>query len=178
MMDINLDPYDVIIATPPCNYWSRANFRRETSQYAQATKHLLPAILDKLCKQDKPFIVENVINGNLFKQHGMYNYPCYFYEHGRHSYWTNIPFNPQGIPQVQDFIAVNKRIKGQRGKKLTPEGEIVTTAGQTKLYLTPQGKIVNSNGVTRVNKNTQGGDNVHHVVEYWLKVVSSWKKGE
>ena len=47
MMDVDLNPYDVIIATPPCNYYSRANYRRETSDYSQATKHLLPSILKK-----------------------------------------------------------------------------------------------------------------------------------
>lgn len=42
MLEIDLTPYDVIIATPPCNYYSRANYRRETSEYSQKTKHLLP----------------------------------------------------------------------------------------------------------------------------------------
>ena len=41
MMEIDLTPYDFIIATPPCNWWSRANYRRNTSLYALTTKHLL-----------------------------------------------------------------------------------------------------------------------------------------
>ena len=60
MMNVDLTPYDYIIATPPCNWWSRANYRRDSSQYALETKHLLIDILDKLVKLGKPFIVENV----------------------------------------------------------------------------------------------------------------------
>ena len=60
MMNVDLTPYDFIIATPPCNWWSRANYRRDRSPYALQTKHLLPDIIKKLCEQDKPFIVENV----------------------------------------------------------------------------------------------------------------------
>ena len=60
MMEVDLTPYDFIIATPPCNWWSRANYRRNRSPYALQTKHLLPDIIKKLCEQDKPFIVENV----------------------------------------------------------------------------------------------------------------------
>jgi site-specific DNA-cytosine methylase len=93
MMDVNLDPYDVIIATPPCNYYSRANYRRETSKYSQATKHLLPGILIKLNNQNKPYIIENVINRSIMNENGLYNLADYVYEIGRHTYWTNIPFN-------------------------------------------------------------------------------------
>ena len=136
MMDVDLTPYDVIIATPPCNYWSRANYRRETSEYAQATKYLLPAILLRLQNQDKPYIVENVRNSNLFKQYGLYNGKSYVYEHGRHTYWTNIPFNPNNIQQTFDF----------------------------------------KTGGIRLKSNTQGGDNVHIVIEYWLEVVKAYEK--
>lgn len=66
MMDVDLSPYDFIIASPPCNFYSRANYRRDISEYSQKTKHLLPSILKKLCKQDKPFIVENVCNSRIF----------------------------------------------------------------------------------------------------------------
>lgn len=38
MLEVELKDYDFIIATPPCNYWSRANYRRETSEYAQKNK--------------------------------------------------------------------------------------------------------------------------------------------
>lgn len=103
MMKVNLNIYDVLIATPPCNYYSRANYLRETSKYAQETKHLLPDIIDKFISAGKPFIVENVRNEPLFKKLGLYNKNCFIYKHGRHTYWTNIPFNPQGIPQEYDF---------------------------------------------------------------------------
>ncbi len=70
MMDVDLSNYDVLIATPPCNYYSRANSRRETSEYALKTRHLLPDIIDKFIKTGKPFIVENVRNEPLFKKNG------------------------------------------------------------------------------------------------------------
>lgn len=110
MMDIDLTPYDFIIATPPCNYYSRCNYRRETSLYSQMTKHLLPSIIDKLCKQDKPFIVENVRNSTLFEKLGLYDKPCFIYIIGRHTYWTNIMFSCD-IEQRQDFKHGGKVIR-------------------------------------------------------------------
>ena len=103
MLTVDLSKYDFIIATPPCNYWSRANYRRDKSSYALSTKHLLPEIIDKLCKQDKPFIVENVRNARLFNLHGLYNYPCFVYVIGRHTYWTNVLLGVD-IEQRQDFL--------------------------------------------------------------------------
>lgn len=103
MLDVDLVKYDFIIATPPCNYWSRANYRRDISIYALQTKNLLPKILKKLSKQDKPYIVENVKNRKLFKMYDLYNLSDYVYEIGRHTYWTNIPFN-YGKKQSNDNI--------------------------------------------------------------------------
>lgn len=103
MLAVDLTPYDILIATPPCNFYSRANYSRETSAYAQETKHLLPSIIDKFIKTGKPFIVENVRNDPLFKKLGLYNKNCFIYKYGRHTYWTNIMFNMQGIPQEFDF---------------------------------------------------------------------------
>ena len=48
MLTVDLSQYDYIIASPPCNYYSKCNYRRETSDYALKTKHLLPGILEKL----------------------------------------------------------------------------------------------------------------------------------
>lgn len=103
MLSVNLEDYDILIATPPCNYYSRANSMRETSVYAQATKHLLPTIIDKFIKIGKPFIVENVRNDPMFKKLGLYNKNCFVYKHGRHTYWTNVMFNMTSIPQEHDF---------------------------------------------------------------------------
>lgn len=102
MLNVDLSNYDYIIATPPCNYWSRCNYRRDKSTYALMTKHLLPDILRKLCSQDKPFIVENVRNCKLFVESGLYNFNCFIYIIGRHTYWTNILL-PTDIIQRQDF---------------------------------------------------------------------------
>lgn len=103
MLSVDLTPYDILIATPPCNYYSRANKSRETSLYAQRTKHLLPTIIKKFIQTGKPFIVENVRNSPLFKANGLYDFNCFVYFHGRHTYWTNIMFSPDFIPQEFDF---------------------------------------------------------------------------
>lgn len=104
MLTVDLSPYDYVIATPPCNYYSRCNYRRESSTYALATKDLLPKILHKLCfEYDKPFIVENVRNAKLFERLGLFDLPCFIYIIGRHTYWTNI-LMPTDVEQRQDFL--------------------------------------------------------------------------
>jgi site-specific DNA-cytosine methylase len=103
MLEIDLTNYDIIIATPPCNYWSRANYRRETSKYSQETKHLLPDILKKLNNQSKPFIVENVINKERMKDI-ISSSNCYYYEHGRHCYFSNILLNLSNVEQNVEYI--------------------------------------------------------------------------
>jgi site-specific DNA-cytosine methylase len=146
MLDVDLSPYDVIIATPPCNYYSRANYRRETSKIAQETKHLLPNIINKLQNQNKPYIVENVRNPNLFKDI-INNFNGHIYIHGRHTYFTNIFFNPANIVQTKDF-------KLKICKKL-PNGKWFKT-GQTRI----------------VSKEiSQGGTNVQRVFEHWLNCL-------
>ena len=152
MMDVDLNSYDVIIATPPCNYYSRANYRRETSDYSQATKHLLPSILKKLIQLDKPFIVENVRSPNIYKELGLFNLNCHVYFHGRHTYWTNIAFNPSGIIQHNEYkLAVCKKLEDGTWLK------------------TGQVFIGNMNNMSSGNR--QGGENVHNVLEYWLEYV-------
>ena len=118
MMSVNLEDYDILIATPPCNYYSRANSykSKETSIYAQTTKHLLPDIIDKFIKTGKPFIVENVRSAPLFKKLGLFNKNCFIYFHGRHTYWTNVMINFSNIPQDYDFksgcIRLKKYVQG------------------------------------------------------------------
>jgi hypothetical protein len=140
MMEIDLSTYDYVIATPPCNYYSRANYRRYVSDYSLKTKHLLPSILKKLSKIGKPYIVENVINYPLMKE--FYDVD-FVYQCGRHTYWTNVPFNPMNILQLKEFNY--KVIKSGKNK------------GRIGDY-TPSSK-------------RQGGQNVHNVIEYWLQVV-------
>lgn len=141
MMTVDLTKYDYIIATPPCNYWSRANYRRETSEYSQKTKHLLPEILKKLCNQEKPFIVENVKNSKLFQKNGLYNLPCFIYIIGRHTYWTNIICNISDIKQKPNV-------------KILSNGK--------RLWLDTQNTS---------RKNRQGGQQVHEVIEAWLNLI-------
>ncbi|MBQ8792828.1 MAG: DNA cytosine methyltransferase, partial [Clostridia bacterium] len=106
MMDVNLEDYDILIASPPCNFYSHARGNNPPSEYALKTKHLLPDIIEKFIKTGKPFIVENVRNEPLFKKLGLYNYDCFIYKHGRHTYWTNIMINVKGIKQEFDFKTI------------------------------------------------------------------------
>lgn len=115
MLDVDLSIYDFIIATPPCNYFSRGNYRRNTSTYSQNTKHLLPGILEKLCTQDKPFIVENVRNEKLFNKLGLFNKNCFVYIIGRHTYWTNVFLDCPDVKQFKDNIQNTPSYKRQGG---------------------------------------------------------------
>ncbi len=124
MLQVDLNNYDIILASPPCNYYSRARGSNPPSDYAKYTKHLLPTILNKVMKLNKPFIIENVRNKPLFKKLGLFNLPCFVYFHGRHTYWTNIMLDFRHIAQTFDF----KRIKGYgcvRLKKYVQGGENV-----------------------------------------------------
>ncbi len=114
MLEIDLNDYDYIIATPPCNYYSRANYRRDTSEYSQKTKHLLPDIIKKLESIGKPFIVENVINKVLMRDI-IDSFSGYYYEHGRHSYFTNIKLDLKDIPQEKENIRNRARVDRQGG---------------------------------------------------------------
>ena len=108
MLDVDLTNYDFIIATPPCNWWSRANWRRNESQYALSTKHLLPNILLKCIGTNKPFICENVRNYKRFLENDIISIcednGIFIYEYGRHTYFTNLMLNLSGIEQKKDNI--------------------------------------------------------------------------
>lgn len=114
MMDVDLSEYDFIIATPPCNYFSRGNWRRNCSEYSLNTRHLLPGILRKLCYQDKPFIVENVRNFKMFNDLGLFDLPCFVYFIGRHTYWSNMLLSTD-VPQIQDHIWTSSQANRQGG---------------------------------------------------------------
>ena len=132
MMDVDLSNYDYVIATPPCNYYSRANYRRDVSEYALKTKHLLPGILKKLIALGKPFIVENVRNKRLFSQLGLFDLPCHIYFIGRHTYWTNILLF-YDLPQKQDFIQHGIYIGGRSGISSREGGDNVHIVIETWL---------------------------------------------
>ena len=173
MLEIDLSHYDFIIATPPCNYWSRANYRRETSIYAQATKKLLPEILVALAYQDKPFIVENVRNDRLFKVNNLYDFPCFIYKIGRHTYWTNVKLDISDIQQRQDYK--------YGGKVIKYEPEFIAQykkIGDHQFLDEKTGKIFRSNNTKRVSTNTQGGFNVHVVIERFLETIHKEDKDE
>lgn len=112
MMDIDLNKYDFVIATPPCNYYSRANYRRNESEYSLKTKHLLPDIIHKLINEyRRPFIVENVRNDKMFSKIGLLNVNCYIFKIGRHTYWSNIKFPYEDIIQIPNVVIENGKKK-------------------------------------------------------------------
>ena len=117
MLKVDLTDYDILIATPPCNYYSRANYRRETSIYAQETKHLLPDILKKFYKTGKPFIVENVINKVLMRDiiDNHINNGFYYKEHGRHSYFMSHDIDVSKLHQIKDNVQNTSQNKRQGG---------------------------------------------------------------
>lgn len=106
MLDINLDGYDYIIATPPCNWWSQANPYYWFSEYALKTRHLLPLILIKLSKLGKPYIVECVKNVKRYTENGIFRicekFGIKYQIVGRHIYFSNIDVSLD-CPQIQDF---------------------------------------------------------------------------
>lgn len=118
MLLINLDPYDFIICTPPCNYWSHALADDRKSSYSFATKHLLPEMLKKLRDLKKPFIIENVRNDPKFEANGLFQYrDVYVYRIGRHTYWTNRSFNTFIAQDPEDIVSVHT-INRQGGKNV------------------------------------------------------------
>lgn len=100
-LDVDLSPFDVLVATPPCNYWSKANNRfREFSKVAQMTKHLLPALMVSFHRCGKPYLIENVVNENLTPK------PLDFcFTWGNHIWYTNVFF---AIPPRSCAVAQHK----------------------------------------------------------------------
>lgn len=108
MLDINLESYDFVICTPPCNFYSKAN-AHINSDYSIKTKHLLPCSIIKCAESHKPFLIENVINRKRFHLMGVYQLCAYYrlkvFEYGRHTYITNVDFPYKHLPQEKEFDA-------------------------------------------------------------------------
>lgn len=106
MLTVSTYGYAYLIATPPCNFYSKINYRYYRSKYAWQTINLLPLVLMKFAETDKPFIVENVINRKKFEFLGIYklcDYLGIFYQEvGRHTYFTNVKCD-LSCEQHQDF---------------------------------------------------------------------------
>lgn len=118
MLETNLKPYDILIATPPCNYYSRANYRRNESKYSLQTKHLLPEIIKKFAASRKPFIIENVRNSKLMKDFAACKELIHVIYYGRHTYYTNINFYYADIEQPIEYIAkINYKSYDRQGNK-------------------------------------------------------------
>lgn len=115
MLQVDTSKYDYVLASPPCNFWSRARGNK-LSEYSKMTKHLLPDCIDKLYKEcgwDKPFIIENVVNYKRYKEHGIIDkineYGLWMYDIGRHIYITNVMINLR-CNQPYDFKIHGVRI--------------------------------------------------------------------
>ena len=106
--NIDVSQYDFIIATPPCNYYSRANYRRDVSTVAQSTKDLLPYCIDICQRSGKPFIIENVCNSSLLPKAD-----CYEFDFGQHHFYTNVfmlvPHKSFSVKQNKAYVCRNKR---------------------------------------------------------------------
>lgn len=120
-MHVDLRAFEFVLASPPCNYWSRANTNYRTSEYSLKTRHLLPSMLARLAMSGKPFVLENVRNKPRMERHKIWNlvskFGLYVYEVNRHTYFTNRMFNPY-LPKMYDFrsggyaLVENKRTQG------------------------------------------------------------------
>ena len=115
LLDVKLSDFDIVLASPPCNFYSRANYRRYSSNYSLLTKNLLPRILADLIVLGCPFIVENVINKKLMSSVDPFLKKLiagevlgvFYYEFGRHCYFTNVDmsaysfkFEPSNVANV------------------------------------------------------------------------------
>ena len=114
MLQVDLTPYDYIIASPPCNWWSKTNPYYKTSKYALETKHLLPDTIIKLSESGKPFIIENVKNIKRMAENGIFDlinrYGLFYQFVGRHIYIYNGLLIDLNCEQIQDFIYGGKRV--------------------------------------------------------------------
>lgn len=116
-LTLQLSEYDFIIATPPCNWWSKANHRRNTSPYALATKNLLPKTIERLATQEKPFLIENVRNRPLMQKEGVIDlikkHKLFCQNVGRHLYISNI-WCELDCPQIKDFRGHGILVNGDK----------------------------------------------------------------
>lgn len=105
MLDVDLSAYDILIATPPCNFYSYARGAKQPSDYAISTAHLLLDIIIKFYYTGKPFIVENVTNKTTldFIWAMCADLGLYRFKHARHTYITNVRFDISSVPKEFDF---------------------------------------------------------------------------
>lgn len=105
MLDVDLSDYDILIATPSCNFYSYARGNNKPSKYALRTAHLLLEIIIKFYNTGKPFIVENVTNKTTldFIWAMCADLNLYRFKHARHTYITNIKFDISSVPKELDF---------------------------------------------------------------------------
>lgn len=115
--DIKFKDFDIIVCSPPCNYWTRAISLERVSDYALNTMCLLPYCINECVKSGKPFIIENVRNYKRFNIFNLFNYPCFYVFIGRHTYRTNRLFKPDNL-QIKENITHISKSKRQGGNNV------------------------------------------------------------
>ncbi|MCL2621422.1 MAG: hypothetical protein FWD32_00070 [Firmicutes bacterium] len=139
MLEVDLSDYDILIATPPCNFYSYARGAKLPSKYALETAHLLLEIIIKFHGTGKPFIVENVTNRTaldfiwvMAAELGLYRF-----KHARHTYTTNVRFDISGVPKEFDFCKggyfVNPFGNRQGGNQVSAILDLFVKAAKSKL---------------------------------------------
>ena len=119
--DVDISNFDIFIGSPPCNFYSKANYRRYISDYSLDTFSILPTMLKLFYNSGKPFIIENVINKPLmFRVINDLPLDIFYFEAGRHCYFTNIYFHFNDKFSKADGIAhmSQKKRQGSGGVNL------------------------------------------------------------
>ncbi len=114
------------------------------SAYALETKHLLPDMIIKLSKTGKPFLIENVINRKRFEEEGIYS--------------------------ICEKLGV-KIIEYSRHTYFT-NFSITTEDIPSRQDFTYGGHRIDYGDW--FSKYNQGGYNVYHFVEKWLRLVNEF----
>jgi len=139
MLEVDLSQYDILIATPPCNFYSYARGAKKPSEYALSTAHLLLEIIIKFYETGKPFIVENVTNKNTldFIWAMSADLGLYRFKHARHTYITNIKFDIDSVPKEFDFKTggyfINTFSDRQGGNQVSAILDLFIKAAKSKL---------------------------------------------
>jgi hypothetical protein len=143
MLSVDLSDYGILIATPPCNFYSYARGSRRPSDYALNTAHLLLEVIIKFYLTSKPFIVENVTNKTTlnFIWAMCADLGLYRFKHARHTYITNFKFDFSSVKEEFDFSKggyfINKWSDRQGGNQVNAVFDLFIRAVRTSRAAQP-----------------------------------------